>query len=120
MPTVCFSSRPSPQFGGTSKSDRLGYLSPAAQRLASNKLGIRTSTDKALKASYTPSPSHSTRLQSGKTPLSDLKTPTPGRSSRRLASQRSTPTASERRSSSPSLTDDLLHLPKRQKAQDFF
>lgn len=31
-------------------------MSPAARRLASNKLGIRLGTDKALKASYTPSP----------------------------------------------------------------
>ena len=33
-----------------------GGLSPAAQRLASGKLGIRLGTDPMLKASYTPSP----------------------------------------------------------------
>ena len=35
----------------------LSGMSPAAQRLASGKLGIRLGTDSMLKASYTPSPS---------------------------------------------------------------
>lgn len=42
---------------GSSKSvERLNTMSPAARSLASSKLGIRVGTDKALKASYTPSP----------------------------------------------------------------
>ena len=114
--------RPSPKFGGASRSDRLVNLSPAAQRLASAKLGIRTNTDKALRASYTPSPSH--RAAGDKTPLSL----TPG-------SQRSTPGSSQHTTrdntpvytskriashSSTSLTDNLLNLPKRPKAKDYF
>ena len=35
---------------------RVATMSPAAQRLATAKLGIRIGTDKALKAAYTPSP----------------------------------------------------------------
>ncbi|XP_018605025.1 splicing factor ESS-2 homolog [Scleropages formosus] len=83
-------------------------LSPALQRLVN-----RTSskyTDKALRASYTPSPSH--RATGGKTPLGGLRTPT------------GTPTPTSARTPvSPdpaSITDDLLQLPKRKKASDFF
>ena len=39
-----------------SLTERVAGMSPAAQRLASTKLGIRLGTDKALRASYTPSP----------------------------------------------------------------
>ena len=90
-------------------------MSPAAQRLATSKLGIRTNTDKALKASYTPSPSH---RQSLSTPLSG-RTPsvvTP-KSGSKTPQQIVTP---KRDSEITSLTDNLLHLPKRPKAQDFF
>merc|ERR1719282_2314780 len=38
----------------------LANMSPAAQRLASGKLGIRVGTDSMLKASYTPSPARKT------------------------------------------------------------
>ncbi|KAK0142015.1 Splicing factor ESS-2 [Merluccius polli] len=82
-------------------------LTPALQRLVN-----RTSskyTDKALRASYTPSPSH--RAAGCKTPLSGLSTPT------------GTPTKAKTPSSSQdtsSLTDNLLQLPKRRKAADFF
>ncbi|XP_068127665.1 splicing factor ESS-2 homolog [Hyperolius riggenbachi] len=85
-------------------------MSPALQRLVN-----RTSskyTDKALRASYTPSPSH-TGSHVCKTPggsrLTPTVTPTLG-----AASQ--TPTAPD----STSITDNLLHLPKRRKASDFF
>ena len=77
--------------------ERLGQMSPAAQRLASQKLGIRTGTDKSLRASYTPSPNR----------LSVANTPT--------HSQPSTPSASKHYDSTPemsSLTDNLLNLPK--------
>ncbi|XP_067106585.1 splicing factor ESS-2 homolog [Osmerus mordax] len=83
-------------------------LTPALQRLVN-----RTSskyTDKALRASYTPSPSHSST--GCKTPLGDPSTPsgtpTPGKA-RTPASQ-----------DPASITDDLLQLPKRRKASDFF
>ncbi|XP_067024530.1 splicing factor ESS-2 homolog [Acropora muricata] len=78
--------------------ERLGQMSPAAQRLASQKLGIRTGTDKSLRASYTPSPNH--RLSVANTPTH---------------SQPSTPSASKHYDSTPeiaSLTDNLLNLPK--------
>ncbi|MEE6521567.1 hypothetical protein FKM82_019834, partial [Ascaphus truei] len=83
-------------------------MSPALQRLVN-----RTSskyTDKALRASYTPSPAHA-GSSSCKTPglLTPTVTPTLGTVSQ-------TPAAPD----PTSITDDLLHLPKRRKASDFF
>ncbi|XP_068759311.1 splicing factor ESS-2 homolog [Montipora capricornis] len=78
--------------------DRLGQMSPAAQRLASQRLGIRAGTDKSLRASYTPSPAHQPSVAN---------TPT--------RSQPSTPSTSQNYNSAPeivSLTDNLLNLPK--------
>ena len=122
---------PSPRVG-SSKADRLAFLSPAAQRLASKKLGIRTHTDKALQASYTPSPSHRTPgdrtplsltpspAGSGKTPRSGgASTPKSGASTLKLGAKTATPKRSAPREP-PSLTDNLLNLPKRLKAQEFF
>ncbi|XP_029921240.1 splicing factor ESS-2 homolog isoform X2 [Myripristis murdjan] len=83
-------------------------LTPALQRLVN-----RTSskyTDKALRASYTPSPSH--RATGCKTPFGDPSTPS------------GTPTPNKAKTPSSqdlaSLTDNLLQLPKRRKASDFF
>lgn len=81
-------------------------LTPALQRLVN-----RTSskyTDKALRASYTPSPSH----RGCKTPFGDPATP----------SGTPTPTKAKTPGSQDltSLTDNLLQLPKRRKASDFF
>ncbi|KAF0294550.1 Splicing factor ESS-2 [Amphibalanus amphitrite] len=84
-------------------SDRLAGMSPAARRLA--KVG-RT-TDKALRASYTPSPA---RRAARSTPA----TPTPA--GVRLTPA-STPTGL---SGKASITDDLLQLPTRPRAADFF
>ena len=95
-------------------------MSPAAQRLATSKLGIRIGTDKALKAAYTPSPMRKSSTRA---------TPTPTRTKDLIGvSVRSTPKSS-RMSTTPkidhseSLTDDLLNLPssssKRSKASDF-
>ncbi|XP_053557938.1 splicing factor ESS-2 homolog [Bombina bombina] len=85
-------------------------MSPALQRLVN-----RTSskyTDKALRASYTPSPAHH-GTPGYKTPAGVLQTPTvtPGQMT---SSQ--TPAAPD----PTSITDNLLHLPKRRKASDFF
>lgn len=115
---------------GLSSSERLSSMSPAAQRLASKRLGIRTSTDKALLASYTPSPSSSPRLTPrGRTPN---RTPTPRSKRSRAPSLPGTPGVSTpssergsltpRKQPSPSLTDHLLNLPKRGRktAADFF
>ncbi|KAM4809462.1 splicing factor ESS-2 homolog [Rhinophrynus dorsalis] len=85
-------------------------MSPALQRLVN-----RTSskyTDKALRASYTPSPAQ-TGTPAYKTPGGLINTPTvtpPPRTSSR------TPAAPD----PTSITDNLLHLPKRRKASDFF
>ena len=79
--------------------DRLGQMSPAAQRLASQRLGIRTGTDKSLRASYTPSPTHS---------LSGDTTPAYYRASTPATPQENSSTPSR----SVSLTDNLLRLPK--------
>lgn len=53
----------SPKFGRS-----ISSMSPAAQRLAHSRLGIGSKTYKALRASYTPSPSH--RTPGSKTPIS--------------------------------------------------
>lgn len=108
---------PSPR---VSHMERLASMSPAAQRLASSKLGIHVGTDKSLRLSYTPSPAHM-KSSDGSTPRTDatpLKTP----SSSPLVAKGSTPRHALRNSGVPmeSLTDDLLKLPKRQKAADFF
>ncbi|OCT98287.1 hypothetical protein XELAEV_18010517mg [Xenopus laevis] len=81
-------------------------MSPALQRLVNR---TNKYTDKALRASYTPSPAHTT---TPKTP-GGLHTPTVTPTTR-TASQ--TPVAPD----PTSITDNLLHLPKRRKASDFF
>jgi len=113
----------------------LAGMSPAAQRLASSKLGIRLGTDDMLRSSYTPTPS---RGSSTPTPRA-----TPSRST--PSSSRSTP--SEKKQKTPKLgirqrenvaeavkepseasqlisTDNLLNLESlakpRQRAKDFF
>ncbi len=128
MLLVC---RPSPKFGA-SRTERINSMSPAAQRLASMKLGIRTHTDKALKASYTPSPSRLDKTPTLLTPSSKTPNRTPksarvhhkwgttpkggsskwGKTPTRGAE---TPGASTPKQDSPevySLTDNLLNLPK--------
>lgn len=98
--------------------ERLQSLSPAAQRLV-NKSVSRTSTDKSLQASYTPSPRS---LPGDKTPI--LRT-TPGRTPGKTPTKTPTrtPKTTPKRTESVSLTDNLLDLPKRNarsKAADFF
>ncbi|XP_061657927.1 splicing factor ESS-2 homolog [Syngnathoides biaculeatus] len=83
-------------------------LTPALQRLVN-----RTSskyTDKALRASYTPSPSH--RAAGCKSPFGGAATPTAAPT----PDKAKTPGAHDE----SSLTDNLLQLPKRRKASDFF
>lgn len=110
---------PSPR---SSHMERLASMSPAAQRLASSKLGIHIGTDKSLRLSYTPSPSHA-KTSEGRTPtVASANTPPFKMSSSHpvptkcLGTQR----ALNMNHSMESLTDDLLHLPKRSKAADFF
>ncbi|OWF40395.1 protein DGCR14-like [Mizuhopecten yessoensis] len=108
-------SSPSPKFG-RSTTERLQSMSPAAQRLATAQLGVRTQSDKALQASYTPSPTH--RLAGGKTPTLTPKL-TPKSASSTPTGER-TPGSKREGSDIASLTDNLLQLPKRKKASDFF
>ncbi|TRY73611.1 hypothetical protein TCAL_01868 [Tigriopus californicus] len=85
-------------------------MSPAAQRLASGKLGIRLGSDKFLRASYTPSPARSngsvrSRVSSSIRSRGGIQTPqTPG-----------TPVIASAMPTRPmdhtSLTDGLLKLP---------
>ncbi|XP_055333233.1 splicing factor ESS-2 homolog [Paramacrobiotus metropolitanus] len=85
----------SPSFGSALSSERLANMSPAAQRLATKRLGIRLGTDKALAASYSPSP----RRSASNTPalLSDR-------------SQRSQLQSTPGTPSTPSITDNLLDI----------
>ena len=83
-------------------------MSPALQRLVSRTASKYT--DRALRASYTPSPARSAHL---KTPAGGPQTPTstpaPGSATRTPLSQ-----------DPASITDNLLQLPARRKASDFF
>ena len=83
-------------------------MSPALQRLVSRTASKYT--DRALRASYTPSPARSTHL---KTPAGGPQTPTstpaPGSTARTPLNQ-----------DPASITDNLLQLPARRKASDFF
>ena len=90
-------------FGSVPRTDRLLTMSAAAQRLASAQLRL-TGSDRALKASYTPSP------RSHRTPA----TPTP------TATPNTTPGRPTPKRENVSLTDNLLQLPKRRRAEDFF
>ncbi|XP_048763166.1 splicing factor ESS-2 homolog [Ostrea edulis] len=104
----------SPKFG-RSTSDRISSMSPAAQKLAHSRIGIRSSTDKALRASYTPSPSN--RLPGSKTPVCLTPSGTPKGST---PSSGRTPGSKREGGEVQSLTDNLLQIPKRPKAADFF
>ncbi|KAJ1524075.1 hypothetical protein ONE63_010613 [Megalurothrips usitatus] len=104
---------PSPR-PGTGSIERLSSMSPAAQRLATNKL---RSGDSALRASYTPSPQRR---------LGDA---TPGPSTPLLTPSRRTPAKQtptrQHKATTPKitslLTDNLLKLPSnRSRAADFF
>eukprot|EP00096_Caligus_rogercresseyi_P012967 TRINITY_DN5636_c0_g1_i1.p1 TRINITY_DN5636_c0_g1~~TRINITY_DN5636_c0_g1_i1.p1 ORF type:complete len:433 (+),score=114.36 TRINITY_DN5636_c0_g1_i1:37-1335(+) len=93
---------------------RIASMSPAAQRLATSKLGIRLGTDKS---SRTPTPRSD---RNPGTPLKNIisnsirtKTPGPKDLTDGLLNIGSTP-------SSESLTDNLLNINKRSKASDFF
>ncbi|XP_066418171.1 splicing factor ESS-2 homolog [Molothrus aeneus] len=84
-------------------------MSPALQRLV-NRTASKY-TDKALRASYTPSPAH-TGTPGYKTPASGPQTPQSTPQSRTVSQ---TPVSQD----TTSITDNLLQLPKRRKASDF-
>ncbi len=111
-----------PQKGNLSL--RAASMSPAALRLATNKLGIRIGTDKALKAAYTPSPMTKS-VRGTPTPskmsLGIKSTPKRSKNVESLAAASSTPSHEPE----GSLTDNLLNLPNlgssksRPKASDY-
>ncbi|XP_054852542.1 splicing factor ESS-2 homolog [Eublepharis macularius] len=86
-------------------------MSPALQRLV-NRTASKY-TDKALRASYTPSPTH-LGTPGYKTPAGGPQTPTTTTPTLRTVSH--TPVTQD----PASITDNLLQLPKRRKASDFF
>jgi len=88
--------------------DRVATMSPAAQRLATTKLGIRLGTDKALRASYTPSPA---RTPSRATPSRRDAISSSIRSKSGSQTPR-TPSISATSATAGDITDDLLKLPK--------
>jgi len=99
--------------------ERISSLSPAAQKLLGNRIAVRTGTDKALRASYSPSPTH--RTPGTKTPKLTPKLTPKNKTPSLEASPALTPGSKRDASEVPSLTDDLLKLPKkRSKATDFF
>ncbi|XP_074462796.1 splicing factor ESS-2 homolog isoform X1 [Larus michahellis] len=83
-------------------------MSPALQRLV-NRTASKY-TDKALRASYTPSPAH-TGTPAYKTPANGPHTPTSTPQPRTVSQ---TPVSQD----TTSITDNLLQLPKRRKASD--
>ncbi len=87
-----------------SLTERVAGMSPAAQRLATSKLGIRLGTDKALRASYTPSPARLGSMRKDRTP-----TPSSSRSKGIASTPKGVPASP--RLDSASLTDNLLNLP---------
>ncbi|XP_044530437.1 splicing factor ESS-2 homolog isoform X1 [Gracilinanus agilis] len=82
-------------------------MSPALQRLVNRTTSKYT--DKALRASYTPSPVHPGYKTPAGGPPTPTGTPTPGTTTRTPLTQ-----------DPASITDNLLQLPKRRKASDFF
>ena len=104
--------RPSPRPGSVTTLERLSSMSPAAQKLASTQLRRRLGSDRALLASYSPSPQRS--LRSGQP--SPRPTPSPATPSSKSGSVR------KKRIATPNLniTDNLLNLPKRPRASDYF
>lgn len=88
-------------------------MSPAAQRLATHQL--RTG-DSALRASYTPSPQRKAGFATPgpATPLLTPSRTTPRRQTPNRLGKPPTPKITA------NLTDNLLKLPKRAKASDFF
>lgn len=96
--------------------DRLASMSPAAKRLATAKIGSSILTPKhstrSSLGSFTPGHSHSQRSSSRATP-SPLVV-------RKSTAGPETPRATRKIDCAADLTSDLLNLPKRNKASDFF
>uniref|UniRef100_F1L2C9 ES2-like protein n=1 Tax=Ascaris suum TaxID=6253 RepID=F1L2C9_ASCSU len=107
-----------PGFGTARSTGRLSMMSPAARRLATKGLGIRLNSDKALKASYTP-----TRAR---IPSTGIRTPSSSLVLRRTPSR--TQSDASPIVTNSSITDNLLQFgdtaptqnKSRPSAADFF
>ncbi|XP_071485470.1 splicing factor ESS-2 homolog [Diadema antillarum] len=121
---------PSPKrFGSVNSMERIRTLSSAAQKLVQRSVGH---ADKALRASYTPSPSRSMGSRTPSVGGTPNRTPglTPGKSPATKRGQQlvgASPASTRSQSEPASLTDNLLDLPKRtssgpsrKKATDYF
>lgn len=102
---------PSPNRIPGSSLDRLHSMSPAAQRLASTHMK-RIGSDRSLSASYSP------LRQSSKTPTPHSTHKSPCTLSRK--SPISTSVLTPKRVQCLNMTDNLLNLPKRPRASDYF
>lgn len=91
--------------------DRLSSMSPAAQRLASSKLGVRTNL-------FTPSPM---TPKTPKTPMIRKSTPLVQKRTPQVNSSHSETEVAKANPDKTNLTDNLLQIPsKRKRAVDFF
>jgi len=108
----------------------LAGMSPAAQRLASSKLGIRLGTDDMLRSSYTPSPRRGSSTPTPRatptrsTPTHKIKkTPKVGITSTPSAAGKEEEDVKDVPEPAVISTDNLLNLGQakpRQRAKDFF
>lgn len=107
---------PSNKFGLQSSLERVTVMSPAAQKLLTSRLGVRHDSDKALRASYTPTPGSSTP-GAARTPRSAYLTPNSRGTTPKILKQKKSASAGGLGEGelSTGLTDNLLDLPRRPK-----
>lgn len=91
--------------------ERLSSMSPAAQLLATQKLGVHNNIDRSLQQSYSPSPRRST-----------LRTPTPRKLVTPSPLESLTPVNKQKRLTLASVISNVntKTIPKRSRADDFF
>lgn len=111
-------STPSPRPGSGLSLDRLSTMSPAARQLATSQLR-RLSSDRALQASYSPRAGSTTPSRAPLTPKTPGGSTTPG-SARSRAVLAKAVRRKGAATPNPNITDNLLNLPKRPRASDFF
>ncbi|XP_070573022.1 splicing factor ESS-2 homolog [Ptychodera flava] len=105
----------SPAFKRMGSVDRMKMLSPAAQKLVNKSLGKRASGDKALRASYTPSPCRTPDID--RTPVRLTPSRTPQKSVSSLSTNLGDIQSS---SSSTDNHSDSQKRTNRSRAMDFF
>ncbi|XP_076041055.1 ess-2 splicing factor homolog [Oratosquilla oratoria] len=103
---------PALKLGHHTSMEKLAAFSPAVQKLSS-KLGVHQKTDKALRASYTPSPSSRLRKPTPTAELTKILHTTPSRLPVTPKTPGSRRIASGVLPVDTGLTDNLLNLPRR-------